>query len=133
MTEMEARDLLTRIPAYAAEHRLVIQHAFNYDLDFSAKSIPALDEMIKTAWPGEPPNNLDEIILGFGSYLGESIRTIHGGEWRYAPADGVYLDVASKGIKIFPFMKIHERFVNGENDSLAYYYAVIRQRVQANL
>src|ERR1700761_1367693 len=130
MTEAEAADLMARIPSYADQHRELIRNAFDFELNFGADSIPTLDEIIEAAWPGGPPALLDEVILGFGSYLGESIRKIHGGNWRFEAEHGLFLDVGGKNLKIFPFAMIHHRLINGPDDSLANYYSMVRGQVE---
>lgn len=123
MTEVEAQKFIAQIPGWAESQREIANNVFGAKLDYSAESIPKLDQIIKEGWP-EPPVLLDEMVLGFGSYLGETIRRVHGGGWCFDPKHELHYEVG--GIKIFPFAKVRKRFLNGEEDSLGFFYSFIR-------
>ena len=129
MSQEEARAFISQIPLQAEKHRELAKGVFGIELDYSADSILKLDKMIQEGWP-KPPTMLDQVVLGFGSYLGEAIRHIHGGDWGFNPEQGLYFDVGGRDIKIFPFAKVKKRFLNGDEDSLAYYYSFIRSKVE---
>jgi hypothetical protein len=121
MTDAEFAEFVSRIPGHAEKHT---------DLDYSAESIAKLDQIVRDGWPKEPPAMLEPVVLGFGSYLGETMRHLHGGDWCYNEDLGVHLDVAGKDIKVFPFNKVRKRFLNGEEDSLEFFYKVIRSELE---
>jgi|SRR5947209_7868534 len=129
MTDDEARQFIQQIPGRAEKHRELAKTVFDLDLDYTAESIPKLDQMIEEGWPKTPPADLDGVVLAFGSYLGESIRHLHGGDWCYSEANGIHFDVANRDIKIFPFSKVKKRFLNGDEDSLGYFYGFIRSQL----
>lgn len=124
MTEAEAQKFIAQIPGFAETQREIANNVFGASLDYSAESIAKLDEIIKEGWPEEPPVLLDEMVLGFGSYLGETIRRVHGGDWCFDAKHELHYEVG--GIKIFPFAKVRKRFLNGEEDSLGFFYSFIR-------
>lgn len=130
MSEEEALALIAEIPGVAERHREGAKSIGGIDLDYRAESIPKLDEMIREGWPDGPPAMLDATVLSFGSYLGETIRRVHGGDWGFSPEHGIHLDVGGLGIKIFPFAKVEKRFVNGEEDSLGYFYSFVASKVE---
>lgn len=124
MTETEAQKIIAQIPEFAESQRRIASDVFNANLDYSAESIAKLDGIIADGWPDEPPVLLEEMVMAFGSYFGETIRRVHGGNWRYDTKHGLHFEVG--GIKIFPFTKVRKRFLNGTEDSLGYFYSFIR-------
>ena len=128
-TEDAASAFIKEIPDRAEILRDMAKKVFGVKLDYSAKSIPKLDDIIKEGWPKKPPVMLDNMVTVFGSYLGEAIRRIHGGEWSFSDEHGLHLDVGGLDIKIFPFAKVQKRFLNGEEDSIGFYYSFIRSKV----
>ncbi|MDB6031799.1 MAG: hypothetical protein JWM16_2137 [Verrucomicrobiales bacterium] len=130
MTAAEFAEFVSRIPGHAEKHREMAKGIFDTDLDYSAESIAKLDQIVRDGWPKEPPAMLEPVVLGFGSYLGETMRHLHGGDWCYNEDLGVHLDLAGKDIKVFPFNKVRKRFLNGEEDSLEFFYKVIRSELE---
>jgi hypothetical protein len=101
---------------------------FGVDLDYSAESIARLEEMITKGWP-EPPNLLDPLVEGLGSYLGETIRRLHGGEWRHTEEHGFFLDgLGGRDIQIFPMARARKRLLKGSDESVDYYYLVLKEQ-----
>ena len=99
------------------------------DFDYSAASMNLLDPMIESSWGANPPTQLDAIVQIFGAYLGEVlVRTLDG---RWAEKDGRWVveislpngDTAQANV----FYKVQKRFENGMEDSLGYYYAVMKK------
>ena len=100
-------------------------------LNYDEASFAQLDEMIEEGWGGEAPAMLDTTVLPFGSFVGESIRRLLGGEWGYDEDKGCHLtQVGGVGMTLFPFDKVKKRFLNGDEDSLESYYAKIKQIVE---
>jgi len=123
LTEAQVRDFVSTIPAHAEKFRELAKKLNGVDLDYSAASIPRLDDLIAENWPDGPPAHLDNMVLSYGSYLGETIRTLHGGDWCHSEEMAFHLDI--DGMKVFPFGKVRRRFVNGKEDSLGFFYQVI--------
>jgi hypothetical protein len=131
MSEKQIRNFIGQIPQEAQQHRNLAKNLFGIKLDYSADSIPKLDEMIKEGWPEGPPVMLDEVVIGFGCYLGEAVRRLHGGYWAFSPELGFHIGlVGGRDIKICPFAKVKKRFVNGEEDSIGYFYSYIRSKIE---
>lgn len=102
------------------------------NLDYSAESIPMLDDFLEDVSSSTLFNNethMQMTMATFGSYLGETIRKLHGGSWGNTEQDGMYLDVCEhKGayMRIWPLSRIKKRLLNGKKDSIkAYYQAVV--------
>jgi hypothetical protein len=128
-TEEQARAFVAAIPAHAEQHRKSAKEIFGLDLNYDTDSIAQLDRMIREGWPKEPPALLEQVVTGFGSYLGETIRHLHGGDWCYKEEEGLHLDVGNRGIRIFPFTKVERRFLNGEMDSLEAFYSAVLSKL----
>jgi hypothetical protein len=114
---------------YAQIHINTTKKAFGVDLDFNEESILKLDEIIEQAWPDQPPVMIDNTIALFGSFLGEAIRRVLGGEW--VENDGGW------GVKIgdgtlMVFVKVKKRLLNGLEDSISYYYQGVKAMVKNN-
>ncbi len=117
------REFLAKLPEFAESHCQMARDLFGVKLDYSARSIAKLDKMIEEGWPTEPPRMLEPVVLGFGSYLGETVRRLHGGQWGFTEEQGIHLDLGAG--TIFPFKKVEKRFLNGPEDSLAHFYSWI--------
>jgi hypothetical protein len=130
MNAAEAQTLIDSIPELAEKNRQTAKEIFDLDLDYSAESVKRLDQLIQEGWPAGPPILIDQVVAGLGSYLGETILRLHGGSWKFTAEDGIYLDVGNTNTKIWPFAKVKKRFLNGEEDSLGFYYAVIRNELE---
>lgn len=123
LTEEQVRQFVEQIPTYSEKTCEMARKLSGTVLDYSAESIPRLDDLIAENWPDGPPTLLDNMVLAYGSYLGETIRTLHGGDWCHSDEMGFHLDIG--GMKVFPFAKIRRRFLNGKEDSLGLFYQVI--------
>lgn len=127
-TEEQALKFAKQIPDHAENHRRLARETFGLELNYEAESIALLDQMIQRGWP-DPPAILEAVVTGFGSYLGETIRHIHGGAWCYSQERGLHFEIAGVGLKIFPFAKVKKRLLNGQKDSLEFFYEFIRSKI----
>lgn len=101
------------------------------DLDYSLASARKLDELIEKAWGGTVPTLLEQMVQGFGAYLGEIFVRHLGGAWRENDGRWVVrltmVDGSMADANVFA--KVHKRFLNGMEDSLGY-YATSLQKMQ---
>ncbi|MEW6368036.1 MAG: tetratricopeptide repeat protein [Acidobacteriota bacterium] len=117
---------------------------FGIKLDFSPASLQALDDFIDQTWgtEGEAPKSDDyepsqgkkSIIMGFGSYLGETIRRLYKGSWQEDPQGRgpLWAIVSLPGdLHCFPISRMLRRFKNGTEDSLYGFYMGIRAKLGA--
>jgi hypothetical protein len=104
---------------------------YRCELDFSADSIDALDEILVLV--GESPEcDLDFEVWLWGSYLGEVLRRRYAGNWLMAKYPGDNLDTPSidvRGFRIFPLRKVHCRLTVGEEMDLRAYYVMVIERL----
>src|SRR5882724_11345525 len=101
LTEAQVRDFVGTIPAHSEKTCELARSLNGTVLDYSAESIPRLDDLIAENWPDGPPIHLENMVLAYGSYLGETIRTLHGGDWCHSEEMGFHLEI--DGMKVFPF------------------------------
>jgi hypothetical protein len=121
----DPHEFIAKIPEYAEKHVSMSEDNFGVKLDYSPASLRAIDEIISEHWE-ETPTFLDQVVLLFGAYVGETIRRQHGGNWTFDEENGYALEnLGGTGARIYPFAKVNKRFVNGEEDSIAFYYQAV--------
>lgn len=103
----------------------------NINLDYSVQSIALLDDFLEDVSSSTLFNDethLQTTMATFGSYLGETIRKLHGGIWGNSKEDGMYLDVCEhkdSHMRIWPLSRIKKRLLNGKEDSIKDYYQAV--------
>jgi hypothetical protein len=121
----DPQKFIQQIPEFAELHVAKSKDNFDVSLDYSENSLRQIDEIITKHWP-EPPVFLNQVVMTFGSYVGETVRRLLGGRWEFDADRGYTLaDIGGTGSRIYPFAKVHKRFTNGEEDSIAYYFQVV--------
>ncbi len=117
---------------YVAYAERFAQDKIYLDVDFSLATITTLDVFIDDSWgtAGEAPEAETwkpkegkwAVILNVGSYFGEVLRRIWGGQWIEDPDHGCdplwTMVKLPPGITVFPIAKVYKRFKNGREDAL---------------
>ena len=107
---------------------------FGFDLSYNLTSIEKLDQMIEGIGK---PKNPEQMVLLFGSFLGEAFRHLYGGRWVWdeqLKSWGVTFPLPpGKEDAAFVFAKVQKRFNNGMEDSLAFYGKVIDARAKSKI
>lgn len=112
---------------YAQIHIDTTKQSLGVDLNFDEKSILALDNLIQNAWPDQPPIQIDNVILLFGSFLGEAIIKNLGGQWvKVEQGWGIKIEDTT----LMVFTKVKKRFLNGIEDSISYYYKGVKDMLK---
>jgi len=97
-------------------------------LDYSVESLQRLDQFISEHF--DPPNTKvvgEALTLRVGCYLGEVIIRHLGGEWN---GDGKpEINDLGPVEAIFPIERAQQRFRNGKNESLSWYYHSIAKKL----
>lgn len=96
------------------------------ELDYSPHSLEVLDETITRLWP-EPPEEPDGLVTTLGAYTGEVIRRHLGGSWSVEASGCPFLCNIGHVARLSPLSKAWKRLTQGENDSLAWYFASIQR------
>lgn len=96
-------------------------------LDYSVESLQRLEQFISEHF--DPPGSKfvsESLPLGIGCYLGEVIIRHLGGHWNEDGQPEIN-EVGAIQV-IYPIEKAQQRFKNGRQDSLAWYYHSIAKR-----
>ncbi|MGZ5728049.1 MAG: hypothetical protein ACXWI8_12650 [Burkholderiales bacterium] len=104
---------------------------YRQNLDYSADSINALDEII-VLLSDTPEIDLDFESRLWGSYLGEVIRLRYAGTWEMTQYPGGQVAVPAvevRGSRLFPLMKIYRRLTIGEEEDLPTFYHMVTERL----
>lgn len=107
-----------------------IQQKFGKTADFSDAFVPDIESMLslmqlqmRKANPSE--KDIQTISTFFGSYLGETYRRNHGGEW------GISNDTPALsfggGYCSYPWARVYKRLEKGEEDNVHHWYTGMRQ------
>ena len=122
-------EILNELKRIAQIHVDTAKQISGLDFDYSEASMALLDPMIEENWGENPPTQLESIVKIIGAYIGEVIVRHLQGQW--AEGDGRWvvefpLPDGSIG-KANVFYKTQNRFTNGMEDSLGYYYQMIKR------
>ena len=94
------------------------------DFGYNAPSIEYVDGFIERNVRGtRDRNTLAKYISLLGAFVGEAIRSQHGGEW--IETDNFPVLKIERGEMVHgiqPFGKVEKRIVNGESDSLIFFF-----------
>lgn len=134
-------DLGTMMEGYACAAVEVAKKEFDLDLDYSAESADALDEILVLI--GENPDaDLEFETRLWGSYLGEVLRRRYAGSWEMTDYPGDLPERAEKangpvsvptievrGSRLFPLIKVYRRLTLGSEDDLPGFMAMITSRL----
>lgn len=136
MTEGNPHD---EIRMLAEMYRDTIRGATGIGPEYDEPSVMMLDEIIAKSFPGGCPEGdaLDRMINLFGAYFGEALVASLGMHWMERPEDGQWVVAATTptgdDVTTNPFNKIHKRFVNGEEDSISYFYQMLKKMLAGEL
>ena len=91
-------------------------NAIKYQLDFSIKSVVRLDKMIDDLWEGEIPNNLDNMIYLFGSYLAIITENYFNGSWSInKQTNEINFESKTSKVKFNPWNWVAKKFELNES------------------
>ena len=138
MSELRSRlestpfpDLGAMMEGYAQAAVEMARKEFKQDLDFSADSVDALDDILVVV--GESPErDLDFEVRLWGSYLGEVLRRRYAGGWEMTQYPGGTVAVPAvdvRGSRLFPLMKVYRRLTVGEEEDLRSFYTMVTERL----
>jgi len=124
-------DLGAMMEGYAQAAVELARKEFKQDLDFSAESVDALDDILVVV--GESPErDLDFEVRLWGSYLGEVLRRRYAGGWEMTQYPGGTVAVPAvdvRGSRLFPLMKVYRRLTAGEEEDLRSFYTMVTERL----
>jgi len=124
-------DLGSMMEGYARAAVDLAKREFKQQLNFTADSIDALDEILVLV--GESPDlDVDFEARLWGSYLGEVMRRRYAGGWEMTQYPGGVVAVPSvdvRGSRLFPLMKVYRRLTVGEEEDLRAFFAMVTERL----
>ena len=124
-------DLGSMMEAYARAASKHAREAFSQNLDFSANSIDALDEILVLI-SESPEQDLDFDVRLWGSYLGEVLRQRYTGIWEMTQYPGGAVAVPAievRGSRLFPLIKVYRRLTIGEEEDLRSFFTMVTERL----
>jgi hypothetical protein len=124
-------DLGAMMEGYAQAAVELARKEFRRDLDFSADSVDALDDILVLV-SESPEKDLDFEVRLWGSYLGEVLRRRYVGGWEMTQYPGGTVAVPAvdvRGSRLFPLMKVYRRLTVGEEEDLRSFYTMVTERL----
>ena len=126
------------IEAYAAEAVAIARVDFHEELagpgDTSAL-LDRLERILNRICPAPeplPPGDGEWQTLLWGSWFGELLRRVHGGEWQmsvYPGSDFSVPTLAIAGSRLYPMLKVHRRLTMGAGEGIPAFYAMLSSRL----
>ena len=117
---------LQQVAEQAAEGCVAfLKQKFEKSLDYSDKSVEDIEAVLTLLHAGmaaERPSqdDIEEFAMIFGSYLGETYRRNHGGQWGLA--SGMPALAIGSGYTGYPWSRVFKRLTNGEEDEVCGWY-----------
>lgn len=119
--------LSSEIQRLAESHVSVSQQTFGINFDYSEPTLRQIDEVISKYHPDGYA--LETTVLGYGAYVGETIRRNLGGVWDQDDRGVAWLKrVGGLDLQASPFSWVQKRFTNGMEDSIAYKYDFLKHQ-----
>ncbi len=143
LSQAKYESLDAMIEAYAAEAVRVARIEFRETLDYDIASLDRLEAILNRLCPAPDPlsaADADWLTLLWGSYFGQMLRRLHGGEWVMTVYPGSDFSVptleigasaAAPGSRLYPTLKVHRRLSLGSGESLPAFYTMIAARLSA--
>jgi hypothetical protein len=128
--------LAPMIDAYAAEALEVAKRDKREDLGYNLESLDRLERILNRLCPVPEPLDAADgewMTLLWGSYFGELLRHLHGGEWTmslYPGSDFAVPTLEIDGSRVYPLMKVHRRLSLGAGEGLPAFYAMLEARLK---
>jgi hypothetical protein len=132
------------VRAYARGAQELAWHRHRIRLDYTPESIEAVETMMDALYKADHSGSLlrflhrpskeqvSQMALLWGTYIGEVIRLHHGGEWVQEPVGGTgepALTLKIGEIGYFPTDKAYRRLTNGEDDNVWLYYRELAEKL----
>lgn len=136
-------DMLADIQYLASRAVEHAQQTFGITLDYSPDSLRQVETILGNLYSTRPKNAFQRLFnrknaptpkqvismaTAYGSYVGEVIRKRWGGTWSAQSATFAEPTVTlhlGPTEEVYPLNKVQKRLVNGEEDSIWFYYQVL--------
>lgn len=118
-------ELTEQLVQLADQHVSASRSTYGVELDYSEDSLLQLDRIISEVHPNGAA--LEQTVIHFGAYVGETIRRNLGGEWMQDENGQTWLqNIGGQDLKAAPLTWAHKRFANGSEDALTFKYAATK-------
>lgn len=114
---------LQHVAGQAAEKCVAfLKQKFGKSLDYSDKSVEDVEAVLTLLHRSMPvekpsPDDIEDFAMLFGSYLGETYRRNHGGQWGLS--NGMPALAIGSGYTSYPWSRVFKRLTNGEEEGCA--------------
>ena len=98
--------------------------ALGETLDLNAESIELIVGYINRTWERFNTSIKDSLVDVLGSFLGETISEVYGGEWRINN-EGMLGIKFENNAWAFPFIKTYKHYINGHEDSIRSFFNAV--------
>jgi len=114
----------------AAKCVAFLKHKFGKSLDYSDRSVADIEAvltLLHASISAEKPSqdDIEDFAMMFGSYLGETYRRNHGGQWGLA--GGIPALSIGSGYTSYPWSRAFKRLSQGEENEVCGWYAYMVQ------
>ena len=122
---------LQQVASQSAEECIAfLKQKFGKNADYSDRFVTEVEDVMNLLQldipRSKPPENVvQEMATVFGSYIGETYRLNHGGEWGIA--NGSPALQTRNGITCYPWMRAWKRLTNGYEDNVLHWYQYLLQ------
>ncbi|HWG91746.1 MAG TPA: hypothetical protein VNZ52_12930 [Candidatus Thermoplasmatota archaeon] len=97
---------------------ILSQEVFGKPLTGGVEAFPTLDVVLGLAKTQAAPEAKENIVTTFGAYLGETLRSMHGGEWTEDPDAGWCIkNVGAPGERVNPFEWVKDGNIAGHYEA----------------
>lgn len=108
-----------------------VQSKFGWVPDYSESCVPRIEDILQllhlSMRQEKPPEAVvHQMCELFGSYLGETYRRNHGGEWGTTHDRTPALSFGG-GYTSFPWARVYKRLINGDEDNVHHWYVIMIQ------
>ena len=123
------------IESCAADAARAAQEQFGFILDYSEASIESLETVlaaIAATLDQSDKDAVEQAVKLWGSYLGETVRRVCGGQWeliQYPGRTAAMPTLVIAGSQVYPLMKVYRRLTMGEAENVWRFYRQIRARL----
>jgi len=118
--------------AYANDAVDFARNLFKVQLDWTEQSIEKVESVLaimhqKTLTDKPTEEQIYDFAKGFGSYIGEVYRRLHGGEWGIVTLEGEQFPGMSTktGVEFWPWGRVQNRIVDGAENNVWHYYQLL--------
>lgn len=135
-TAAPANDLASKAAAAAKQAVDTAKKVDGTVLDYSPSSLKQIDRIVLgLRRDGQKPEEIPGILFILGAYVGEVVvRNTSDTSWVEPPKEVQEAGLTVLGIKTKdgtfwnPIGKVHKLLMNGEEDSVAFFYEVVREK-----